>query len=235
MEFVKNPQGDITLYRRPQHGRTYVIGADIAEGIEVEGAKEDGRVDPHDFSCADVIDRDTGEQVAHYHSRVTPDEFGRQLVILGQWYNMAFIAPEANAGYGQHTITEMETQGYPRHLIYADQSRGGKLGWVTSQVTRKPMLSKLDHVLRSGALIINHRPTINEMKGFTTRANGKVEHGPGLHDDRVFSLAIANKMLELAPVFQQGIVDPVAIVPNQPMVSTPYKQKSFRTRNTTLA
>ena len=232
IEFKPSKQGNLTLYRRPQQGRTYVIGSDIAEGLEIDGAEEGGRLNPHDFSSGDVLDRDTGEQVAHYHSRVTPDEFGRQLVILGQWYNMAFQAPENNAGYGQHVITEMLNQGYPHHLIYEDKSKN-KMGWVTSNITRKPMLAKLDRSLRTRDIIINHRPTIDEMKGFTTRPNGKVEHGPGLHDDRVFSLAISNEMLEKAPVFNQTVIDQTSIVPNQPLVSTVYKQKSFRNRNTT--
>ena len=87
LTFIPNREGYLSIFRKPQPGRKYVIGSDVAEGIEIDGAPTDNR---YDKSSGDVIDRHTGEQVAHLHGHFEPDEFGRQLALLGRYYNNAF-------------------------------------------------------------------------------------------------------------------------------------------------
>ena len=105
---IPNPRGLLSVWKRPQKGRQYVIGADVAEGIEIDGAPAD---DKHDYSSADVLDRGTGEVVATLHARITPDEFGRQLNLLARFYNQAFVGVENNGGYGGHVLVTMEAEG----------------------------------------------------------------------------------------------------------------------------
>ncbi|KKK80220.1 hypothetical protein LCGC14_2825650, partial [marine sediment metagenome] len=57
----------------------------------------------------------------------------------------------------------------------------------------------LDMSIRSREVLINSEDTVNELKAFVTKPDGRIEAGSGRKDDRVFSLAIANKMLEVAP------------------------------------
>jgi hypothetical protein len=192
---VPNPRGLLSVWKRPQKGHQYVIGADVAEGIEIDGAPADDR---HDYSCADVLDRGTGEVVATLHARITPDEFGRQLNLLARFYNQAFVGVENNGGYGGHTLTTMENEGYSPALLYRDQQLR-KLGWTTTKANRKSLMSNLDMSIRSREVLINSDETVNELKAFVTKPDGRIEAGSGRKDDRVFSLAIANKMLEVAP------------------------------------
>lgn len=206
IQFIPNPQGWLSIWQKPQRGRQYVMGADVAEGIEIEDAPADDR---HDYSSADVIDRNTGEQVAQFHARCTPDEFGRQLVMLARWYNMAYVAVENNGGYGQHTLTEMTSQNFPSHRLYRDpQAVNNKLGWETTRRTKKPVCSELDMAIRSNDLFVRSVNSVKEMKSFVVKPNGRIEAGTGRHDDRVISLAIANKMLLVAP-FQSD--NPMAV------------------------
>lgn len=196
--FSPTERGNLRLFVKPQKGKEYVIGCDVAEGIEIEGAPADDR---HDYSSADILDRDTGEQVAHYNARVTPDEFGRQLALLGRWYNHAYIGVENNGGYGQHVLTTLlndEKHPYPAHLLYRDYQTQ-KYGWSTTKANRKTLCANLDMAQRAQEIFIRSSETVREMRAFVTKPDGRIEAGQGNKDDRVFSLAIANKMLEVAP------------------------------------
>jgi hypothetical protein len=200
---LENPRGRFYIWKKPQPKMTYVMAGDPAEGIEVEGAPED---DKHDYTSAHIIERETGDVVAAFHARVTPDEFGKCKYLLGKYYSWAFSCTETNAGYGGETIRTMLKEGYPPHLIYRDPNTR-EYGWKTSIANRKPLMVTLDMALRSHC-----EQTKRELKSFITKPNGKIEHGTGKKDDRVFSLALATKMLEVAPVFAPttvGATNPV--------------------------
>lgn len=192
---VPNDRGLWTIFKRPEKGRQYVVGADVAEGIEIDGARPD---DLHDYSSADFLDRETGEQVAHFHGRVTPDEFGRQLVVGGEYYGWAYMGIENNGGYGQNTIQTMKDENYPAHLFYIDPNTR-KHGFSTTKATRKPLCSDLDIAIRRQEVFVKHEGTKRELKTFIVKPDGRVEHGQGAKDDQVFSLALAVRMCEVAP------------------------------------
>ena len=201
--FLLNSRGKYRVWKKPTKNHEYVLAADVAEGIEIEGAPNDDR---HDYSSADVLDRDTGEQVCQLHGRITPDEFGRMVALLGKYYNHAYVGVESNAGYGLHVLDEMKDAGYPEHLLYKQQTLDEstkrpttKLGWRTTKANRKTLMSQLDMSLRRNEVIVNSEDTHTELKAFVTKPDGRIEHGAGHKDDRVFSLAIAYEMLGAAP------------------------------------
>ena len=68
---IEKEDGCLRVWEAPQSNKRYVIGADVAEGL-----------DKGDFSCADVLDED-GDQVAQWHGKIAPDHFGDLLVCLG--------------------------------------------------------------------------------------------------------------------------------------------------------
>jgi len=193
-------------------------GADIAEGVEIDGAPAEDR---RDYSSADFLDRHTGEQVAQFHAQVTPDEFGRQLALAGEWYNWAFVNPEMNAGYGAHLVDTMVNEKYPEHLFYKRDDNN--IGWKTTNVNKKPLLSALDMAIRDKELVINSAETVRELRSFIVKPDGKLEGGAGSKDDRVMSLAIAYRTLLTAPA---GRFDHTE---NQkPVRYLPYKNIYFR-------
>lgn len=204
IRFVVNKNANGRLWRRVQKDHEYVIGVDVAEGLEIEGAPQDDR---HDYSSVDVLDRDTGEQVFHFHARVTPDELGRQLSVIGAYYNHAYIGIETNAGYGTHTLdTLLNDENYPMHMVYRRMEMDGqtrrptkKLGWTTTKANRKSIMSNLDMAVRHGEVLVSHQDSVDEMYSFIVKPDGRIEAGTGKKDDRVFSLAIAFEMLESAP------------------------------------
>lgn len=205
LSFLPRERGELVIYRRPEPNRQYIIGGDTAEGRDVNaiGGKSKGTVNP-DYSVAQVLDRDTGEQVARLRARMLPAEFGRQLFMLGVYYNWAQLVIEAN-GPGLATIdglrielpTKVET--YPRDLIYhrlqtPDQdpaTRADLIGFKTTPVTRPQIISLLDDAIRTASVLVHDPVTLDELRTFVIKADGKAEHQYGCHDDTVLALAFA--------------------------------------------
>ncbi len=195
IQFLQDNNGDLSIYRMPQPGRDYIIGVDHAEGIDPT-AKE-GRSDP-DYCCAQVLDADTGEQVAKLKERYEPRPWAERVYWLAKWYNWAFVAPEQKA-VGKAVIGHLlEIEGgYPLELIYAQERDPSDrrpallqdLGFDTNTVFRPILVSALDTAIREMAIQIHDPGTIAECRAFVRKPNGREE---GLrHDDEVFAIALA--------------------------------------------
>lgn len=181
--------GPIDVWRLPATGHAYVVGADVAEGLE-----------HGDFCSAHVLDVGSGnrqaEVVATWHGHIDPDEFGDQLVALCYWYNVATLGIEVN-NHGLVTCKTAQKYSYPR--LYYRKSMDersekwlNKVGWATTQKTKPLMIDDLGAALREGSLLIPCAATLAEMRTYVRDEKGKMGGSP--HDDRVMSLAIANQM-----------------------------------------
>lgn len=198
-------RGACVAYKRPSDNRRYVIGVDVAEGIDATETGEDP-----DYSVACVLDADTGEQVAKLRGRIEPGPFGEYVACLGRYYNWAYIVPEAN-GPGLAFMEALLGADYPPALIYRrrpqpDEQYSGTsgtklqlLGWKQSVVTRPQLLSKLDMAIRDFSLLIVDPNTLDECKNFVWKSNGKCEAQEGSHDDEVFAVALCIAGLETMP------------------------------------
>lgn len=200
------PRGDgrgcLRVWKRPRDGGLYVIGADPSQGIDV--SEESGGAPDPDFSVAEVLDQDTGEQVACLRERLTPSEFGAYVCDLAEWYNWAFLVPEA---VDLALVEAILAQQYPIGLIYqrqraADDRRSIPLqhvGFKTSSVTRPQLVSALDRMIRESSIIIRDPVTLQECRTFVYKPNGRQEHQAGCHDDCVLALALAAIGISAAP------------------------------------
>ena len=199
MVFLPNAQGTgaVRIWRRPEKGRLYAVGADCAQGLDISEGQ--GESNP-DWSVGQVLDRDTGEQCAVLRARMMPGETGRYMALLCRFYNMAQLCGERNPGGGGVSMLEaVLNTDYPASLIYHrpvnpeqdPQVRGDKIGWDTSGVSRPILISLLDEVIRQMAISIHDPITQQELLTFVIKANGKAEHQNGCHDDTVIALALA--------------------------------------------
>jgi len=172
------------IWKRPEKGRLYVVGADVGEGLA-----------SGDASCACVLDRETGEQVAELHGRIPPDRFGHLLDALGRFYNLAMVAVERN-NHGHSTLNTLRNVcRYPRlyyHVRY-DQTGRGKpmLGWPTDQATKPILVDDLAAAIAGGHLLIHSSDLVDECLTFVTTNTGSQEAQEGKHDDRVMAAGIA--------------------------------------------
>lgn len=205
LSFVENEKGYIKLFKEPEEFHSYVIGADVSEGkIVAEGDTEHET----DYSVAQVIDRNTYEQVAIWHGRIDPDQFGRQLESLGRYYNNALIAVERNAS-GLTPLIILRDLNYP-NLYYREtygqivEKRTPELGWLTDRHTKELIINEGTQLLREHRVTIYDEDTIDEMMSFVRQANGTAAASSGAHDDRVMSYLIALKMLQQSAPLYRG-------------------------------
>lgn len=219
LRFLVRERGELSIYKQPQKGKEYMIGADSAQGIDITKGK--GKADP-DYACAPVADRDTGEIVAVLRARLTPAEFARQLFMLGCYFNWAQIVPEIN-NHGWATVNALvtdttERRGYPTNLIYHrirttdqdPQQRADLIGFMTTPITRPQMISTLDEALRTQALIVYDAVLQQECRTFVIKADGKAEGAFGCHDDGVIGLALVCVGLQEMPRIERPKLLPAA-------------------------
>lgn len=199
--FIADQGGNLMVWREPIPGRSYVISADVAEGIEVSSDTDEKS--KYDFSCADVIDQLSGEQVAHWHGKIAPDLFAQLLFHLGKRYNTAWMIPERN-GHGMGVVTSLFTMRYPRLWVEKVPDPPGKprkrYGWLTSTSTKPMIIDNLVAAVRDGTHGINNKDTINEMLSYKRNPDGTMEAEKNQHDDRLMSYAIGQYVRTRLPL-----------------------------------
>lgn len=191
-QFQKSMRGNLILYKdlKEIDQDEYVIGADVAEGLEIG-----------DFSCAQVLSKKSAEQVAVWHGKCSPEEFASILVSMGKFFRNADLAPERNF-HGFAVVNRIR-----EHLKYTnlfseydasnlEKASGNKsfvkrFGWDTNSKTKPLMIQELGAFIRDGHLRINDTATIDELITYIYDRDGRTEAMAGCYDDRVMALAIA--------------------------------------------
>ena len=197
-QFMAMATGELRVWEEPRQGQCYVIGGDVAEGIPGKA----------DFSCLDVINQLTGEQVAQWHGKCDPDELGKISFYLGKRYNAAWVAIERN-NHGYTTLTTLKNMKYPRIYMEIAQDGSGKprrrLGWVTNSATRPALIDTLIEEVREDSHGIRCEDTFGEMLSFNKQEDGRMEADAGMHDDRVISMGIAKRVRRELPLPSQRL------------------------------
>ena len=184
----------LKVWKLPEEGRRYVIGADVAEGIQ-DDTKDS------DWSVADVIDAETMETVARWRGHIDPDQFGEHLVELGTWYNYALLGVESN-NHGLTTLTAVRNRFY-RNLYVREkgldtwfETPTGQLGWRTDKKTKPVMIDDLAQAIRESAIIEHDVTAIRELMTYVRDDQGRTNATLGTHDDTVIAKAIALQMFK---------------------------------------
>jgi hypothetical protein len=197
--FVSDKNGRLHVWGEPVPGREYAIGADVSEGIIVS---EDAHKDKYDFSSADVVDLETGKQVAHWHGYIDPDQFGELLCHLGKRYNTAWLAPERN-NHGLATVLKIIDLKYPKVYVEKIPDPPNKprkrFGWLTSRATRPVIIRNLQAEVREGTDGIQCKETLREMLTLKRNEKGEYEAEAKTHDDRVISYSITKFIVPTLP------------------------------------
>lgn len=187
-EFRDGINDVLRIWEMPQDGAVYVIGADVAEGLE-----------HGDASSAHVINVRSGAVVAHWHGRYEPDLFGEELFALGIFYFGALLGVEAN-NHGISVVSTLRRLQYPKLWRRRDigttvQQISTRYGFLTNKQTKPLIIDDLAKSLREN-LDLRCADTLMELRSYVRDDKGKMGGSP--FDDRVMSLAIANHMREFA-------------------------------------
>jgi len=188
-ELVKSAKGCLKLYKLPSIKHSYVIGGDTAKGTVWS-----------DYSCLQVIDKHTGDQVAVWHGKIDPTKLAYLAARLGYFYrggqDCALIGIEVNKdGITTNKILHSEIQ-YPRLYRRRSVDRTTekyemKLGFHTNERSRELILNKLARWIIEGEFALVDEATIMECMTFVYDDKGKAQAQEGCYDDLVMSLAIA--------------------------------------------
>ena len=219
IRFRETARGSIDIFEKPQPKAHYVIGADTATGKEVvsrrtqdQAAREAGG---RDYSCAVVLKlgeegKTLPEEVAILHGYIPPDQFARQLAMLGKFYSCggparshptlrdpALIMVESNHASGQRVleylreIVKYRNIYWQREINTRTKHVEKRPGWRTDDRTRIILLDSLAEAVRKAKIVIPCRNTIREMTTFVVWEDGKPAGEEGCHDDRVMAFALA--------------------------------------------
>ena len=185
--FEKSTDGDLWIYDDVRPGRNYVLGADVAEGLE-----------NGDYTVAIVLGYD--KQIkALYRGHIEPDEFAELLKVLGKRFNNAMLAVEFNKD-GNWVNTELRNSNYPSIYVRTviddiTKELTQKYGWITNKPNRDFMLGETKKHFNSTPMI-NCRPLLEEIMVFVRNKSGKPQAASGKHDDIIISFCIAIAVLQ---------------------------------------
>ena len=185
-----DPKGPLMIWRTPQDRVRYLIVADAAEGIDGEA-----------YSCADVYDMRTWEQVAQYHGHVDPATFGDIMARMGAFYNWAHILIE-NETPGNAVIQHLVDMvpAYPNVMADPDDPRG-QLGFPTTEKTRAIYIADGRDAVKDLDIKINSPITFAELRTFAL-IKGKMKAQSGCFQDTVIVCSKA------ASILKKMIMDP---------------------------
>jgi len=166
----------------------YIIGSDVAEGIEVDSTKRGD--DSTDWSVARVWKRYPYGLVAMLRCKLEPDEFAEELMKLGFYYGSPWIAVENN-NHG-FFVNKFLQEHYPMlyYYIVVDEKtnrKTKKFGWRTDQNTRPYMIDEFAKMLKKKTAKIPDEIGLKEYQTFTVYPTGKVKAQRSKHDDIVIA------------------------------------------------
>jgi hypothetical protein len=164
----------LALYRVPRRGagEVFVIGADPAEGNPTS-----------DDSAFEVIDADTGEQVACLAGRLQPAVFAAHIDAVGRYYNNARALVERN-NHGHAVILWLRDHGKVQLLAGHDNA----VGWLSNSKGKALLYGEAADAFRERNTLLHDFATFLQLcsvEGATLRAP------EGEMDDRAVAYALA--------------------------------------------
>jgi hypothetical protein len=188
----------LAVYLAPISGRRYVLGADPAEGNPTS-----------DDSALEVLDVETGEEIASLAGRFEPATFAAQVDAVGRWYNHAAVMVERN-NHGHAVLLWLRDNSGLTRLCGPD----GHVGWLTTTKGKALLYDRTGEDLRDGQTIIHGLETFSQLasvEGSTLRAP------EGQHDDRAtaFALALVGRMRARMSYVIARAAEPCVLVPGR--------------------
>lgn len=162
----------VKIWKLPEKGRRYVAAMDCAEGLPTS-----------DDSSTDVVDADTGEQVAHFHGKIAPEFHAAYTDRLCQFFNRAAILCENN-NHGWSGILWLKDNGKCKVLKGHDK----KDGWSSTTKGKALMYDKVATLAKELGFILHHWETHLQLQSIEKSSLRAPENE---HDDLADSFTLA--------------------------------------------
>jgi hypothetical protein len=164
----------LEVYALPQPDRHYTIGADPAEGNPTS-----------DDSALEILDRDTGEEVAALAQRLEISTFAAYVGLLSDFYNRAKVMVLRN-NHGHAVIGGLQDSGYGSRLLNGPDK---KPGYVETGKGKALLYTEAADTLRDAAAQLHASETIAQLSNIS----GSTLRAPeGQKDDRACAWVAAN-------------------------------------------
>lgn len=194
LNFVPAPNGRLSVWRRPEAGRTYVASVDVG-----------GRSASADWSVVAVLRAGEGDElpevVAQWRGHTDHDILARKAVEIARYYNEALLVVESNTlessgdGSGAYVLEEM-ARCYPN--MYLRRSVGTvdgrvtkKYGFHTNRQTKPMLIGNLIAAVRTGSYVERDDEACNELICYRRLPGGGYGAEAPKHDDIVMTRAMA--------------------------------------------
>lgn len=172
----------LRIYTPPVQGRTYVIGADPAEGNPTS-----------DDSALCVVDAETWHQVACLAGKFEPSTLAAHIEAVSIYYHKAAALVERN-NHGHAVLLWLKDNTHVKRLKGDD----GKAGWLSSSKGKTVMYDLVAEATKNGELAIVDEETYLQLASI----DGSSLRAPsGEHDDRADALALAIVAANRRPSF----------------------------------
>lgn len=190
--FRSQYKGYFHIWEHPKDGEEYTIGIDVAKGLE-----------NGDYSVMSVVKNRTKEQVAEWHGHIAPDLLGEEANLVGRYYNMALLVPEAN-NHGISTIDRLRLLHYPRIFRRRTMNKAlnkvtEEYGFNTNGASKPVIINDLGTYVREQAQKVNSLECLRECLTYIYDSKGKTNAQNGCFDDRVIALALALHGIRVQP------------------------------------
>lgn len=162
----------LAVYRLPQPGGRYVVGADPAEGNPTS-----------DDSAFTVMETTNGEEVCSLAGKVQPEVLAAYAVAVALWYNRAPCLVERN-NHGHAVLNAMRGKG-----VRLLPGRDGRDGWLSSTLGNAELYDRCAEAVRNREVVIHSLATFTQLASID---GNTLSAPPGQHDDRADAFALAN-------------------------------------------
>jgi len=178
-----NEDGPLKIWKRPQPGGIYVLGADVADGGQ-----------GGDYSCVEVWRKlpnpYVAEQVAEWHGHLDPYNFAHIVKKLGRMYNEALVGVEINA-HGLATQQELQRDYWnlyqQEHFDRYKNVYMNKIGWETTMRSKKLLISFGTHCIADMTIMVHSSDFVRECMTFVRDEQGSASAAGSGYDDRVMA------------------------------------------------
>lgn len=190
------------IFKEPENNHKYVMGVDVSRG------------DSEDFSCIEIIDFDTKEQVLEYVGKIPPDVLAEIAYKWGTMYR-AYCVIDITGGMGISTARKMQELNYEGGLYVDNIDPNKKWKWdpkanekipgINFNSKRVQIIASLEEAVRHDFKIYSNR-LYNEMNTFIF-INGRPDHQKGHHDDCIMAISMAIYVAEKSFQSLQKVVN----------------------------
>ncbi len=176
----------LEVFQEPVPGRRYVIGADPAEGNPTS-----------DDSALEVLDLDTGEEVAALAGKFEPSTFASYIDQIGKMFNSAGVLPERN-NHGHAVILWLKDNSELQVMDGLDD----KAGWMTNSKSKAMMYATAADAFRDKETMVHSFATYTQLASIE---GGTLSAPEGEHDDRATAYVLAIQAMRMGYSATGGI------------------------------